>query len=392
MTATRQRMRLLYCAIDQTVPGTTGGSIHVLAVAEGMAARGHDVHVLAAPGTGGFPDGRVQWHASAPPLGRAALRWMRAGAVTRLARTLAPDAIIERYYNFGGEGLSAAAATGAVGVLEVNAPIIDYPGSPKARLDRVLLVEPMRRWRDHQCRLADLILTPSRRIVPDWLPPDRIVEIEWGADTTRFSPGAPNPTPFPRTAADIVCVFAGAFRSWHGAHHLVDALRTLHMRGRHDYRAMFIGDGPELDAVRERAAGLDRIHFTGTIAHERVPAYLASSDIGVAPFDVGAHPPLQLDFYWSPLKVFEYMAAGLPVVTPRIGRLATLVTDGREGVLYDPTGKDGLADALESLVDASDRRRLGAAARQRAVNDFSWLRHCEKVEAAIVRTKALASR
>ncbi len=48
-------MKFLYCAIDQTVPGTTGGSVHVTAVAEGLAALGHDVHVLVTPGDGGFP-------------------------------------------------------------------------------------------------------------------------------------------------------------------------------------------------------------------------------------------------------------------------------------------------------------------------------------------------
>ena len=47
-----------------------------------------------------------------------------------------------------------------------------------------------------------------------------------------------------------------------------------------------------------------------------MPACLAAADIGVAPFDVAAHAPLALGFYWSPLKIFEYMAAGLPVVAP----------------------------------------------------------------------------
>ena len=69
---------------------------------------------------------------------------------------------MERYFNFGGEGMRAAARLGALAVLEVNAPVIDYPGSPKRLLDRALLVEPMRRWRDWQCRTADVIVSPSR--------------------------------------------------------------------------------------------------------------------------------------------------------------------------------------------------------------------------------------
>ena len=76
-------------------------------------------------------------------------------------RTSARTSIIERYYNFGGEGIGAAARVGATAVLEVNAPVIDYPGSAKRRLDRALLVEPMRRWRERICARADVIVTPS---------------------------------------------------------------------------------------------------------------------------------------------------------------------------------------------------------------------------------------
>ncbi len=49
-------MKILYAAIDQRVPGTTGGSTHVVAVAQGLAARGHQVHVLASPGDGPMPE------------------------------------------------------------------------------------------------------------------------------------------------------------------------------------------------------------------------------------------------------------------------------------------------------------------------------------------------
>ena len=103
-------MRILYVATDQIVPGTKGGSTHVLAVAEGLAALGHEVHVLASPGGGAPPLGPVHWHSFGPPLGFRQLRFLRAGAVRALATSIRPDVIIERYYNFGGEGVRAAVA------------------------------------------------------------------------------------------------------------------------------------------------------------------------------------------------------------------------------------------------------------------------------------------
>ena len=383
-------MKILYCAIDQQVPGTRGGSVHVQAAAEGLAARGHEMHVLATM-TGRMPaESRVSWHTLAPPLGSVRLRLTRAPAVLAIARSLQPDAVIERYHNFGGEGIRAATRTGALAVLEVNAPVVDYPGSPKRALDRTLIVEPMRRWRDWQCRSADLLVTPSATILPRWVPRSRIVEIEWGADTARFHPGAGGRVPFPIEPGRIVAVFAGAFRRWHGAQHLVDAVRRLRDRHVGAVTAVLIGEGPELPAARRAASGLEGVVFTGAVPHADMPAALAAADIGVAPFDPGAHPPLALGFYWSPLKVFEYMASGLPVVAPAIAGMRRIVEDDREGLLYDPDDPGGLAASLERLMDGAERRRLGAASRARAVREFSWARHCETLEAAM--SNALARR
>jgi alpha-maltose-1-phosphate synthase len=381
-------MKILYCAIDQTVPGTKGGSIHVQAVAEGLAALGHQVCALVSPGAGDFPPGAVRWIPMMPPLGAKELRWIRAGAVRRIARLLEPDVVIERYYNFGGEGISAAAAVNATAVLEVNAPVIDHPGSAKALLDRALIVQPMRRWRERLCTRADLIVTPTATILPPGTPAAKIVEVEWGADTAAFRPDATGTLPFTRPYG-TVAVFAGAFRSWHGAIHLVRAIRELRRRGLNDVAAVFIGDGPELPHVRAEAGALDDVIFTGAIEHDRMPPCLAASDIGVAPFDVGAHGPLALGFYWSPLKMFEYMAVGLPVVAPAVDRIGGLVEHEREGVLYDPARPHALADALARLKDPALRARLGAAARARAVREYSWNSHCEKLDEAIgqVRTK-----
>lgn len=375
-------MRILYAALDQVVPGTLGGSVHVQSVAEGLAALGHEVHVAVGQ-QGAWPTGAVHWHALTPPLGRAELRWARAGALTTMARAVGADLVMERYYNFGGEGVIAARRCGLPAVLEVNAPVIDYPGSPKARLDRMLLLEPMRRWREWVCRQTSLFITPSQAILPSWVPESQVLVAEWGADVEKFHPGATGPLPFTRDPNRVLCVFAGAFRSWHGVVQLAASLSRLHEQGERRIGAVFIGDGPEREATERAVAGVPGVVFTGAVPHADLPQCLAAADIGVAPFDPGRHGPLQLGFYWSPLKIFEYMASGLPVVAPRLPRIAELVEDGREGLLYDPTDPRRLDDALVQLTDAALRRRLGDAARSRAVTEFSWQAHCAAIDARI---------
>jgi glycosyltransferase involved in cell wall biosynthesis len=125
-----------------------------------------------------------------------------------------------------------------------------------------------------------------------------------------------------------------------------------------------------------------------------MPAALAAADLGVAPFDLGAHAPLSLGFYWSPLKIFEYMASGLPVVAPAVDRIPSLVANGREGILYEPARShaDALADALIEVSDPSLRARLGAAARERALRDYSWSAHCRALEAALVEARERQTR
>jgi glycosyltransferase involved in cell wall biosynthesis len=373
-------VRILYSAIDQVVPGTLGGSVHVRAVADGLAALGHEVHVLTGRGGPEWPKSMARWHDVEPPGGHAHLRLLASRHVTRIARAVEPHLVLERYHNFGGEGMLAARRTGARFVLEVNAPVIDYPRSPKARIDQALLVQPMRRWRERQVRAADLVVSPSREILPSWLAAERVLEIEWGADTSRFKP-MPGGSRW-GSGGQVAAVFAGAFREWHGAIHLVTAIKRLRSQGVHDVIGVFVGDGPERPAVQEAARGLAGLTFTGPLAHERMPGTLAAADIGVAPFDVTRHPPLQLAFYWSPLKVFEYMASGLPVVAPALPRLAHLVANGAEGLLYEPHTPDALADALMALRDPALRQRLGAAARRRAEEQYSWSAHCVRLDRA----------
>src|SRR4051812_3267966 len=217
-------MKILYSAIDQTVPGTKGGSIHVAAVAEGLAALGHEVTALVTPGGSPPRPTPVRWIPLPPPLGSTHLPMARAGAVARIVRTWRPDVVMERYHNFGGEALTAARSVGAVAVLEVNAPIVDHRGSAKTLLDRALLIEPMRRWRERLCRLADAIVTPVEAVLPPGTAADRVKILEWGADTDRFRPRPPGAAPYERPAAATVAIFAGAFRAWHGAIHLVRAI------------------------------------------------------------------------------------------------------------------------------------------------------------------------
>jgi glycosyltransferase involved in cell wall biosynthesis len=90
-------------------------------------------------------------------------------------------------------------------------------------------------------------------------------------------------------------------------------------------------------------------------------------DVGVAPY------PQAADFYFSPLKVYEYMAAARPVVASRVGQVARLVEDGVTGVLCPPGDAAALAAALARLHrDPLERERMGRAGRELVLREHSW--------------------
>jgi alpha-maltose-1-phosphate synthase len=378
-------VRILYVASDQVVPGTTGGSVHVIEVARGLATRGHELHVVVWRGAGqpaeesaeGIVWHRIRWW---PP--HRLFRWRASRALTAIATRVRPDVVMERYYNFGGEGVAAASRVGTPALLEVNSPILDHPGSLKALLDLALVVRPMRRYREALCRRASALVAPLREIVPAFAR-DKTEVVTWGANVERFRPdlrraelrrawGAPD--------GAAVVLFSGSFRPWHGVHVLEEAARALATR--EDLFFVLVGGS---DTGTGAGRGY-RGRQLGALAYERMPEVVAAADIGVAPYDTRRLGQLQLGFYWSPLKIFEYMASGLPTVT--IGRrpLTEIVRDGEEGCHFQEGDAQDLARVLVRLADdAGLRQRLGQSARQRVVARYSWARHCEQLEQVLQR-------
>src|SRR6476661_2779377 len=139
-------MRILYVASGIPVPGSVGGSTHVIEVCRGLATLGHELLAVVGP-----KKGDAQVFDSRAPIRlvqlsqRPELTLATLLTVWRLARDFRPDVVMERYYNLAGAGLLYARRHGLPSLLEVNAPLYDPPGTRKDRLDRAT-GRPLRRW------------------------------------------------------------------------------------------------------------------------------------------------------------------------------------------------------------------------------------------------------
>lgn len=387
-------MKIIYIASGIPLPGSLGGSTHTLEVARGLAARGHELHVVACEQEGHLAladitrprstryEGFFLHHIDVPK----SMALLCLPVINRLVRALAPDALMERYYNFAGCGVIAARRLKIPSLLEVNALIVDPPEVSKRRIDD-RLGRPMQRWAIAQCRMATRIVTPLHTTVPAEIPRSKIIELPWGAAVERFTrQHASTPAHQHATPSPPIAVFLGSFRAWHGVLDFMHAAGLL-LEGGRDLRFLLIGDGPlrrEAEQLASHWPG--RFTFTGAIPYAQVPELLSTATLGIAPFNTAPHPALRAaGFFWSPLKIYEYMAAGLPVVTANIAPLNTIIREGSEGLLFREGDSADLAAAIMRLLDDPQAAQaMGQRARARVVASYSWAKHCAELEKILV--------
>lgn len=405
-------MRIAYLSTDFGIPvhGNKGASIHVRELSTALAGQGHEIEIVTCRAGGDAPAGfTVPVHeldierperlltgslqddpGSSEPMAKEIRAMLYAAnlryRVLPLLRRMRPNALYERYSLLGTAGVEIARELGIPHILEVNAPLSEeharYRGSAFPQMIRsterrilaaagqvIAVSEPLGQW-----------------LVESGVDPGRVTVAPNGVDVDRFAAGRGGKVRRQLGLDDRPIVgFAGTLKGWHGTETLVRAMGQL-ARNRGVDRTphlLIVGDGPQrlnLEGAAA-AAGVDGlVTFTGTVPHHEMPDYLAAMDIAVAPYD--ATP----DFYFSPLKLFEYMAAARPVIAAGIGQIRDCLHDGVTGLLYPPGDVDALARRIGALADDPERRRmLGEAAQAEVSANRTWSRNARIVVDLIER-------
>jgi alpha-maltose-1-phosphate synthase len=221
----------------------------------------------------------------------------------------------------------------------------------------------------------------KRQLVKNWqVDPEKIVVMPNGVDVELFRPDHDSCTIRAELGLDSepVITFVGGFQHWHGLDRLLESFASL-LQVIPAARLLLVGDGRARQAVQAKINELGvetAVSITGLVPQGRVPEILAAADIAVLPY-----PPLPRELWFSPLKLYEYMAAGKAIVASRAGQVAEVIQHGHTGLLVEPGDVTGLAQAMINLIEnPAERARLGENARRQALERHSWQEYIERLE------------
>jgi glycosyltransferase involved in cell wall biosynthesis len=361
-------MKILY---SHRIGSRDGQGVHLEAMVAALRAAGHTVQVV---GPASFDKTGLGSDNKAVALLRRTLpAWVGELAelayvvpsTLRLAKAAAsfqPDVIYERANLFHLAGTLVAARHRLPLLLEVNAPLAEERSHfGRLKLQRLAASLERLAWRraTHVLPVTEVL---ASRIVAAGVPISRISVVPNGIDLHDFPPAPP-----PGIVADrLVLGFVGFVRDWHGLDHVVRALASYRGTPRLDLHV--VGDGPARIGLEQMAASLgvaEQVQFTGLIGRESIPAMIGNFDIALQPASVA---------YASPLKVFEYMAAGRAIVAPDQPNLREVLEHERTALLFDPTDPTAMWSAIRRLAtDHALRKQLGHAARDEILKrDLTW--------------------
>ena len=383
-------MKILYVCLDAGIPywGTKGASIHIREFTNAMKAAEHEVRIeIARLGTEHPADGVREipsieadfFHAGqdtgSPGMLREAKSFARNfSAWTPPAREF--DLVYERYSLFGVAGLALARQRGIPFVLEVNAPLL-----AEQKTYRILVMEPLARSiEQYLFSNADLIIAVSQgakdyilRVASE----ARVTVLPNGVDVAPYSRAQRNKGMQESLGGGNFLVgFVGSMKPWHGVDLLLQAFSEL--PADEGDRLVFVGEGPMADSIREASDQLglhSRVTLTGAIGHEAIPETLMALEVLVAPY------PATVDFYFSPIKIFEYMASGRPIIASGIGQVAEILEHEKTALLVPPGDTVALTEALLRLKsDPELGACLAQAAKQEVRSAHTWAARFQTIE------------
>lgn len=236
-------------------------------------------------------------------------------------------------------------------------------------------------------RISKLILTNSQGtkdslILNKNIPSNKISIIPNGVNLTLFKKMSVSKKSLGLDENNQYIVFVGNLAPWQGLDCLINSMPKV-ISNNIRAKLLIVGDGILKNDLIKQVNKLkleNFVIFLGSVPYEDVPRYINVSDVCVAPFIKSR------DNFMSPLKLFEYLACGVPVVTSNIRGAKELIENNGCGLLFNPDNCDELAESILIILnDKKLRDEMGERGRIAVVSGYSWESVAKKIESEYMK-------
>lgn len=260
------------------------------------------------------------------------------------------DFIYERYSLLGYSGIALSKHFSIPHILEINSPLVkEHTRMVGTEIKRIAIKLEQKIFKE-----SDSLIVVSKHLkkycTKLGIPEDKISVLPNGVDIKNFKSTKSKRT-YLRRKLKIqeknVLGFVGSLRPWHDLQLLLKAFDIVH-KNNPDVHLLIVGDGPGKEKLIKKCKNIGiskNITWTGYIPHHQIPQYISVMDVCIAPYKPNS------DFYFSPIKVFEYMALSKPVIAADIGQLSELISVHKTGMLYETGDLSQLTDSIQLLID-----------------------------------------
>ena len=265
-------------------------------------------------------------------------------------------------------------------VWEVNAPVEELQGTYPPGPEREFLIKRENRKRKILSRLVDAGIGVSdvlKEYITTALGIKKAYAIPNASDPELFDPRSARETVLNRLPESFKIFWMGnASTPWQGIELMLDVARRMHQSDPDVIFILVTGDSLVTFPV------LDNLLVLRQISYQDMPHYLASADLCLCLYK--DYDWIEYGFYGSALKLFDYMAAGKPIIASDMGQISTVIREGVNGLLVDNNVQNIIDRILELKGDHEKRRLLGSNARNDVINFYNWDRVAEQTEAVLM--------
>jgi len=217
-----------------------------------------------------------------------------------------------------------------------------------------------------QLKLADKILAYTKKIIPKEFH-EKVVLTHAGVDA-KFKPVDAREVRERYGLDGKVVVYVGELSEWHGADMLLDIAERL----KEEVKFLLVGKRLEKLRGDAKKRGIaDKFVFAGFVKHEEMPKFISAADVGIAPY----RPSEEMKkhgFYFSPIKIFEYMACGKAIVASDLEIIRDIISANRCGLLAKPGNAEDFASKIEILLRDEKMREIMGKNGRKAALKYTW--------------------